>query len=79
MLLHINAYGYRLTRDAMSENAKECNGDTVATIHRKLEKVLAAMDSSAASDETRIVLLAVQQHHMPSLLDAFEADTNRAD
>ena len=68
----------QLALDAMSEKAIECDGDTVATINRKLDKVLATLDDSAKNDEIRAELLAVRHFHLPSLLDAFEVDTRRA-
>ena len=60
------------------ENAMECDGDTVATIYRKLDKAIDALDDSAISDEVRTGLLAVRHYHLPNLLDAFEVDTRRA-
>ena len=60
------------------EKAMECDGDTVATIYHKLDKVLATLEDSATNDEIRTELLAVRHFHLPSLLDAFEVDTSRA-
>lgn len=70
--------GQKRKIEAMSEQAMECDGDTVAIINRLLDEVIASLGNKSKHDARRTALNAVRHFHLPSLLDAYEVDTSRA-
>ena len=68
----------KIKLDALSLEAMECDGDTVATINRLLDVAIGGLDDSPANDARRTAINAVRHFHLPSLLDAYEVDTRRA-